>query len=187
MPHTGWNRRSLDVGLTFEPDILSETKWRQARTPDLRRVRTSAGRPGFGIAVCLAWLMLVSGFLAHLSVACADDTPPSAPSAAAKAAIAPVAPIVPAEVIAAMQGGEYETARRALIGLAEKTKDRDDAAYFAYLQAIAERLSRPARRGPGHTAESSSKQPRQAAGPPSSVSSWRASSWPRATRRPPRS
>ena len=40
-----------------------------------------------------------------------------------------------------MQGGEYETARRALIGLAEKTKDRDDAAYFAYLQAIAERLS----------------------------------------------
>ena len=119
MPQTRWNRSSPDVGQAFQPDILSETK---------------VGRS--------AWLMVVCGFLAQLPVASADDAaPPAVLAAPAKAAIAPVAPIVPAEVIAAMQGGEYETARRALVSLAEKTKDRDDAAYFAYLQAVAERLS----------------------------------------------
>ena len=67
--------------------------------------------------------------------------PPPAPSTEAKSAIEPVAPVVPADVIAALQGGDYESARGALNALREKAKDRDDGAYHAYLQAIAERLA----------------------------------------------
>ena len=71
----------------------------------------------------------------------------------------------------------------ALVSLAEKTKDRDDAAYFAYLQAVAERLS-----GQGEPARDTLRKALQ--GNPagrsarrSSVSSWRPSSWRPATRR----
>jgi tetratricopeptide (TPR) repeat protein len=44
-------------------------------------------------------------------------------------------------VVAALQGGQYEPAIRGLASLAEHAKAADDQAYFAYLRAIAERLS----------------------------------------------
>ena len=70
-----------------------------------------------------------------------EAAPPGTASATARSAIDPAAPVVPAEVVAAMQGGEYETARRALIALGEKSKDREESAYYAYLQAVAQRLA----------------------------------------------
>ena len=87
------------------------------------------------------WIMMLGALGTVASAAKADAEPPPAPSTAAKTAIEPVAPVVPAEVIAALQGGEYETARKALITLGTTAKDRDQGAYYAYLQAIAERLS----------------------------------------------
>ena len=87
------------------------------------------------------WIMMLCAFFTLLLTARSHAEPPPAPSTAAKTAIEPVAPVVPAEVIAALQGGEYETARKALITLGTTAKDRDQAAYYAYLQAIAERLS----------------------------------------------
>jgi tetratricopeptide (TPR) repeat protein len=84
---------------------------------------------------------LVGALAASLPANADDAAPASAPSTAAKGAIVPPAPVVPAEVVAAMQSGDYETARRALVALAEKATDRDDVAYFAYLQGIAERLA----------------------------------------------
>ena len=70
----------------------------------------------------------------------ADPADP-APSATAKDAAEPAAPVVPAEVVVAMQGGQYQAAIRALLALGEKANAADDKAYFAFLQAIAERLS----------------------------------------------
>jgi len=67
--------------------------------------------------------------------------PAGPPSPSARSAIEPAAPVLPAEVVAAMQGGDHENARRALTALGEKAKNRDDAAYYAYLRAIAERLA----------------------------------------------
>ncbi|HEX3448928.1 MAG TPA: hypothetical protein VHS97_11775, partial [Isosphaeraceae bacterium] len=71
----------------------------------------------------------------------ADVLPPPAASTAAKGAIEPVAPVVPSEVVAALQQGDHETARKALIALGDKSKDRDEVSYYAYLRAIAERLA----------------------------------------------
>ena len=51
------------------------------------------------------------------------------------------APAVPAELVAAMQEGRYEDARRGLAALSESAKAPDDRAYYAYLRGIAERLS----------------------------------------------
>ena len=59
----------------------------------------------------------------------------------AKGAIVPTAPLIPADLIAAMQEGRFEDARRALTALGEKANDADDRAYFAYLRGLAERLA----------------------------------------------
>ena len=59
----------------------------------------------------------------------------------AKGAIEPAAPLVPAEVVAALQAGEYDLVRRLLGAVADKAKTVDDRAYFAYLRAITERLA----------------------------------------------
>ena len=100
-------------------------------------------KPRIGsVGVCHAhWMMMLGAFCTVLSTGRTYAQPPPAPSTAAKTAIEQVAPVVPPEVIAALQGGEYETARKALITLGETAKDRDDGAYYAYLQAIAERLA----------------------------------------------
>ena len=87
------------------------------------------------------WIMMLGALCIVAATARTDAQSPPAPSTAARAAIEPVAPLVPAEVVAALQGGEFETARKALIALGEKAKDRDDGAYYAYLQAIAEHLT----------------------------------------------
>ena len=138
-------------------------------------------------AVChVRWIMMLGALCTVLSTPRTDAEPPPAPSTVAKAAIEPVAPVVPPEVIAALQGGEYETARSALIALGNKATDRDDGTYYAYLQAIAERLSgqRDAAR---ETLRKGLRPARPAAGPRSSDSSWRASSWPPVTGPRPRS
>ena len=87
------------------------------------------------------WFILLFALCTLSFTARTSAEPPPAPSTAAKAAIEPVAPAVPAEVIASLQGGEYEAARRALMALGTTAKDRDISAYFAYLQAVAERLA----------------------------------------------
>ncbi len=48
-----------------------------------------------------------------LHAARVDAAPPPAPATSARAAIEPAAPVVPAEVVAALQGGEYEAAQGA--------------------------------------------------------------------------
>jgi alpha-2-macroglobulin len=89
----------------------------------------------------LRWIMIVCSLCTVFPNTPTGAEPPPAPAAASSGAIEPAAPVVPADVIAAMQGGDYETVRRALIELSTKAKDRDDGAYFAYLQGIAERLA----------------------------------------------
>ena len=79
------------------------------------------------------------GMWSRTTDAAAD--PPQAASPAAKGAIEPVAPSVPAEVVAALQQGDHESRARALVALADKSKDRDEISYYAYLRAIADRLS----------------------------------------------
>ena len=55
------------------------------------------------------WIMMLGALCTVLPAARTNAQPPAAPRTAAKGAIEPVAPVVPAEVVAAMQGGEYET------------------------------------------------------------------------------
>ena len=91
----------------------------------------------------LSWIMILSA-IGTSSLGSAngfDADPPPAPSPMAKGVIEPVAPVVPAEVVAALQQGDHETARKALVALGDKTKDRDEISYYAYLRAIAERLA----------------------------------------------
>ena len=63
-----------------------------------------------------------------------------------------MAPVVPAEVVAALQGGEYETARKALIALGEKAKDRDRRCLLCLSASDRRAACGPARRGPGDIA-----------------------------------
>ena len=92
-----------------------------------------------------AWIMLLiaigTASPANANANGFDADPSPSPSTSAKSAIQSVAPIVPPEVVVALQQGDYQTARKALITLAEKTKDRDELSYYAYLRAIAERLA----------------------------------------------
>ncbi len=67
------------------------------------------------------------------------DEPVATP--APQRAIEPAAPVIPGSLVAALQGGEYEAARRSLIALRDAAKSDDDRAYFAFLQAISERLA----------------------------------------------
>jgi len=99
-------------------------------------------RNGAWVVASAAWVAMVGLLsLPVTSEAGAADPAASAPSATAKGAVEPAAPVVPAEVVAAMQGGQYDVAIRSLVTLAEKAKADDDKAYFAFLQAIAERLA----------------------------------------------
>jgi prepilin-type processing-associated H-X9-DG protein len=84
------------------------------------------------VVVGLGWM--------STAAAAAEEPPASAPSTAAKNAVEPAAPLVSAEVVAALQEGRYEPAVRALAALSQEAKSTDDKAYFALLQAIAQRL-----------------------------------------------
>jgi alpha-2-macroglobulin len=78
------------------------------------------------------------------SLALADGADPAVPAPIAstpKLAIEPAAPLVLPEVVAGLQSGQFEHARKQLVTLREKAKTTDEATYFAYLQGIAERLS----------------------------------------------
>ncbi len=93
------------------------------------------------IPVGAAWIMLV-GLAGLRSGAFEVDPGVALPAVVtARSAIDPAAPTIPAELVAAMQEGRYEDARRALIGLGENAKDANDRAYFGYLRGIAERLA----------------------------------------------
>ncbi len=92
-------------------------------------------RTGFvlaGIALLLAGLPRNDGFAA--------DSPP-ARALAAKEAITPAAPVLPAEVVAALQEGQFADAQSALAKLAEKAKTPDESTYYAYVQGITQRLA----------------------------------------------
>src|SRR5690349_17993582 len=93
-------------------------------------VRPSSGaKLAFGVGG-----IVVPGLMGWLAFGFDGEQPPRAPAVVStKAAIDPAAPIAPAEVVAAMQEGRYEEARRAVIALREKFPDADDRAYFAYL------------------------------------------------------
>ncbi len=91
-------------------------------------------------------LTAVGAMAITLALACnprsrahAADEPASEP--APQRAVEPAAPVIPGSLVAALQGGDYETARRSLVTLRAEAKSDDDRAYFAYLQAIAERLA----------------------------------------------
>ncbi len=99
-------------------------------------------RNGAWVVAIAAWVATVGLLsLSATSGAGPADPPAPAPSASAKDAVQPAAPVVPADVVAAMQEGHYDLAIRSLLVLSEKAKAADDQAYFAFLQAIAERLS----------------------------------------------
>ena len=99
-----------------------------------------------------AWVMLVCASYVGVPAAGAADGPAASVSTAARAAIEPAAPIVPGEVIAAIQGGEVRGGPPAHWShLAAKAKDRDDGAYYAYLQARRGTARGPARRGTRET------------------------------------
>ena len=70
----------------------------------------------------------------------AADLPPTR-AIAAKEAITPAAPVLPAEVVAALQEGQFAAAQTALAKVAEKAKNTDEATYYAYIQGIAQRLA----------------------------------------------
>ncbi len=92
------------------------------------------------VARASAWFPVVA-MLWLVPGAAADDPPDaSARAVTPKGAIEPAASLVPAEVVAAMQAGEYDLARRHLVELAARAKTADDRSYFAYLEAIAARL-----------------------------------------------
>ena len=57
------------------------------------------------------------------------------------AAISPAAPIIPGDIVAALQVGNHEAARGALVKLRENAEDPDERAYLGYLQGITERLA----------------------------------------------
>ncbi len=77
-----------------------------------------------------------------LTAARAADPPTVLPQpVAARETISPAAPVVPGEIVAALQEARYEAAREGLAKLREAAKDRDDRAYFGYLQGIAEHLA----------------------------------------------
>jgi tetratricopeptide (TPR) repeat protein len=83
----------------------------------------------------LAMLWLVPRALAD------DPADLTAHTLTAKSAVEPAAPVVPPEVVAAMQEGRYDAAIQQLGDLEGKAKTADDRAYFAYLEAIADRLA----------------------------------------------
>jgi alpha-2-macroglobulin len=94
-----------------------------------------------GIGVGVVWMILVAGSGLR-SGAEENSLPGKSPGIpTAKGAIEPAAPVLPGGVVAAMQEGRYDNARDALIALGEKATDANDRAYFAFLRAVAERLS----------------------------------------------
>ncbi len=87
-----------------------------------------------------AWITLV-GLAGFGTGAIETDPVVGLPAVvSATGAIVPVAPVIPAELVAAMQEGRFEDARRALTTLGENANDANDRAYFGYLRGIAERL-----------------------------------------------
>jgi uncharacterized protein YfaS (alpha-2-macroglobulin family)/TolA-binding protein len=88
-----------------------------------------------------AWIALlgVSGFLTWGFAR--DEASSPGPAVSARGAVQPAAPLAPPEVVAAMQSGQYDGARKLLIELRQKSKTPDADAYFAYLEAIALRLA----------------------------------------------
>jgi len=87
----------------------------------------------FSVAFVLTLLSGASGYGQT-----ADATAARLP--AAKGAIEPPAPILPAQLVSALQAGEFATARTALAALRDKAKTADEQSYFAYLQGVSERL-----------------------------------------------
>jgi tetratricopeptide (TPR) repeat protein len=86
-------------------------------------------------------MILIAGFGLRSRAEEGSQSSRSTAVPTAKGAIEPAAPVLPADVVAAMQDARFDEARRALIALGERAADADDRAYFAYLRAVAERLS----------------------------------------------
>ena len=106
---------------------------RNGRTIVRRKPRSCRAILLLGLAFALAacWLSSVH----------AAAPPPAVPQPiAARDAIKPAAPILRGDIVAALQGGKYDVARDGLARLREAAKERDERAYFGYLQGIAERL-----------------------------------------------
>ena len=105
-------------------------------------------------------------FCAALPAAGADDEPRRPLPTAAKAAIEPVAPVVPAEVIAAMQGGEYETARRGSDRARRKGQGPRRRVPIMLICKASPSGSRASATRPGKRCARRSRPARPAAGPP---------------------
>ena len=98
----------------------------------------------FVVAACSAACLLKAADPASGVTPAADPPAVLPPPIAGRAAISPAAPIIPGETVAALQDGNHEAARGALVKLRENAKDPDERAYLGYLQGITGRLA-------GHT------------------------------------
>ena len=142
-----------------------------------------------------AWVVSSAAWVAMVGLAscrrrrgpAAADPPVPAPSATAKEAIEPAAPLVPAEVVAAMQGGQYDAAIRSLVDAGRKGEGRRRSSVLRLSPGDRRAALGPARRGAADPAQRDAGRSPRAVGPPRSGSSWPGSSWPPATGPPPRS
>ena len=98
----------------------------------------------FVVTACSAACLLKAADPASGVTPAADPPAVLPPPIAGRAAISPAAPIIPGETVAALQDGNHEAARGALVKLRENAKDPDERAYLGYLQGITGRLA-------GHT------------------------------------
>ncbi|WP_406697488.1 hypothetical protein V5E97_01390 [Singulisphaera sp. Ch08] len=91
----------------------------------------------------LVWLggVLLSLFLVlEPGVRAADPPGATARPITPRTAVEPAAPVLPAEVVAAMQDGQFADAGKALAALAEKAKNDEERAYYTLIRGVAERL-----------------------------------------------
>ena len=95
----------------------------------------------FVVVACSAACLLKAADPASGVTPAADPPAGLPPPIAGRAAIGPAAPILPGETVAALQDGNHEAARGALVKLRENAKDRDERAYLGFLQGITERLA----------------------------------------------
>ena len=95
----------------------------------------------FVVAACSAACLLKAADPASGVTPAADPPAALPPPIAGRVAISPAAPIIPGETVAALQDGNHEAARGALVKLRENAKEPDERAYLGYLQGITEQLA----------------------------------------------
>ena len=109
--------------------------------PRTARTLLGVAFPFVVVACSAACLLKAADPASGVTPPAADPPAVPPPPIAGRAAISPAAPIIPGETVAALQDGNHEAARGALVKLRENAKDPDERAYLGYLQGITERLA----------------------------------------------